>query len=277
MLDQARSSFSGGLWLTNETLAFGDYAKIKLSVNAFIELIVDELVLGDTPAIIYDPSVDGGEMRYYELGLGDLGSVIVYPVAHAQGPTYEAVEQVINMVHEQALITPQQQVTRVSTWQNAEKSWASANAEAVVQSVLRPALMVAFLHCQVEQEQTVASGRFDLTVVSMDPVTRAKTTHGVIELKILKSHGSSGASVADSATVGVVHDGFVQAHSYKDDLNAIWAVLACFDMRRIEQATDACFDKIRAEAVSRGVHLGRWQLYASSKEFRETRSLSGAR
>ncbi len=272
MLDQGVVPLNGRLWLTNEGANFGHYLDHDLAGADIFSWVVDELGLGDTTAIVFDPNVDGGELRYYVDGLSDLAKVRSYPIAYIDPVTYDDARRVIDLVYSEALASPQHQVNHVSTWRKAASYWANDNAEGVIQSHIRVALKFAFLFCEVSKEGPIASGRFDLTITHLDQATRATNCYGVIELKVLKTFGSTGNVYSDSDNRTAVADGLLQAHSYRDDIPAAWAALCCFDMRREDDPSESCFDQIKDEASEKNVELGRWRLFASAKSFREARA-----
>jgi hypothetical protein len=274
MLDQARATINGRLWLANEQLNFGHFREHDRAGSDLFSWIVDDLALGNRPAIVFDPTTDGGELRYYEAGLSDLGNVKPYPVGYIRPVSFEEVKEVIDLVHVESLISPQHQVNNVSTWKSPQRRWASDNAEAVIQAQLKVGLKQAFLFCDVSKEGPVSAGRFDLTISYIDPQTKARTCYGVLELKALKSFGSTGGAYTEATNITAIRDGLVQAYSYRDDLEAAWSALCCFDMRSSEDVAESCFDSVRADATAHEVHLTRWRLFHTVKAYREARVAS---
>ena len=55
MLDQARVALTGRLWLSNEKLNYGHYQEHTKSASDLFSWIVDDLALGDRPAVVFDP------------------------------------------------------------------------------------------------------------------------------------------------------------------------------------------------------------------------------
>jgi len=272
MLDQAMATINGRLWLANEKLTFGHFVEHQHSGVELFDWVVDTLGLGSRPAVIFDPTVDGGELRYYANGLSDMGEVKAYPLGAVREVTFKQAHEVIDLVHTEHLASPHTQV--VSTWKKARSHWAANNAEALIQSLIKVALKSTFLFCEVDKEGNVKTGRFDLTISYVDPSTRTRTCYGVLELKVLKSAGSGGATVAAADNLAAVQDGLVQAYSYRDNLSASWAALCCFDMRKDADATEECFTAIAGEANKHDVNVSRWRLYNSVKKYRESISAS---
>ncbi|QIK82331.1 hypothetical protein [Sanguibacter sp. HDW7] len=266
------ATINGRLWLANEKLTFGHFVEHQHSGLELFDWVVDTLGLGSRPAVIFDPTVDGGELRYYANGLSDMGEVRAYPLGAVREVTFRQAREVIDLAHSEHLASPHTQI--VPTWKKAPTHWAASNAEAVIQSVIKVALKSTFVFCEVDKEGHVKTGRFDLSISYVDPSTRTRTYYGVLELKVLKSAGSGGAIVAAADNLAAVKDGLVQAYSYRNDLSAFWAALCCFDMRKDPDATDECFAAIAGEAVQHDVNVSRWRLFNSVKKYRESISAS---
>src|SRR5665647_87805 len=268
-LDQAATTLTGRVWLANETLNSGHFLEVEAADDALIETVVTDLGLGDRPAVVFDPRIDGGEVRFYSRGLGALDIVAVYLLSQAGAIALKQARDVIDVVHGNFLVTPQQQISGDSTWQRASEHWASNKAEAIVQSQLRVGLKMQFPLCTVEHERPVRAGRFDLAVAYCDPITNAWTYYGVLELKVLRSRGFSGGHYGDQDNSEAIRKGIGQAAAYRDDVHANWAFLCCFDMRIAEDLSELCFDGHRELATERDVELGRWRLYNSSDALRD--------
>lgn len=265
MLDQATEPLTGRLTLTNEGLNVGHSAPHEMADNELIDWVVDTLDLGDLPTVIFDPRVAGGELRFYERGLSQLAHVRIFPVGAIHAVTLEDVKSVIDIVHGESLITPQQQIGRATTWERAASHWVANNAEAVIQSQIRIALVVQFPLLEIEHEGAVRSGRFDLCIGYFEPETASYTWFGVLELKVLKTKGSTGRTYSDASNKGAIMKGMKQAFSYRENRHANWGSLCCFDMRDFDDATDKCFDHVRDTADKQSIDLSRWRLHNTSE------------
>ncbi|WP_434971577.1 hypothetical protein [Microbacterium paraoxydans] len=266
-LDQAVVSITGRIWLSNEKLAFGHFVTHDRSGADLVDWVVRDLQLGDKPTVFFDPTVDGGELRFYPFGLSDLGQVTPYPVGAIHQVTYADARAVIETVYVNSLVSPQHQI--VSTWAKPSKHWAAKNAEEVVQGLIQVALKSTFLFCEVDKEGPVRSGRFDLVLAYIEPVTGARTNYGVLELKALRSRGSTGAAYSTSETKKIVSDGLVQAYQYRDNLSAMWAALCCFDLRMDADDMNDCISEVAQPAVDHQVTVDVWRLFNSSKRYRQ--------
>lgn len=271
MLDQANDPLTGRLWITNETAAFGDFESHNRDGDELFSW-VSELGLGAYPAIIYDPVTDGGQLRLYMSGLEQPGTVDVYSIRSIEPITYEAVREVIDALHESALMSPAVQSAGVRLWADADRHRVVRDAEARIHAQVRVALLGAFLNYRVGNEKPVPSGRYDVAIGYFDNVASTLTQYGIIELKVLRSFGSTGH--AYSAHDSYVREGVIQAATYREDEGAVWAQLACFDMRIEADASDACMSAANDLADEQRVMLDRWQIYATSTEYRHSRIAS---
>ena len=267
-LDEAATALSGRLWLTNEGLNFGHSIPDIPGEAGLVEWIVDDLSLGDYPTVIFDPSVDGGRLRYYANGLCDLAEVRSYGICDLHAITLEEVQGVVDFVVEHSLITPQQQISNSSTWANAPKYWVASNAEAVIQSQICIALKKEWPACDVKHEIPVKAGRFDLAVTYCEPNAGTWTFYGVLELKVLKDLSNTGRTTYTLAqNQEWVNDGASQAASYRTDVGAAWAMLCCFDHRKDEDQGQEYRARVPA-GDPRGVEVCRWRLMNSSDQLR---------
>lgn len=269
-LDEAATALSGRLWLTNEALNFGHALAQMPAESELISWLIDDLELGEYPTVIYDPTVDGGRIRFYPSGLMDLGDVQTYGVGDLHAVSADEVKGIVDFVVSNSLLTPQMQISKGSTWANPAKYWVSSNAEALIQAQLRVALKKEWPVCDIQHEIPVRSGRFDLSVSFFDPASGAWTHYGVLELKVLKYHSATGKTtygLTDNQTA--VADGVAQAASYRDNIGASWGMLCCFDHR--QDADSECLATLPAND-SRNVEVHRWQIWNSSEPLRASGS-----
>jgi hypothetical protein len=115
------------------------------------------------------------------------------------------------------------------------------------------------------------SGRLDLEIE--EPLMQAGefVRHAILELKVLRSFGSTGSSVSKTEIRKIVKEGVEQAASYREERDAHASALCCFDMRT-KSTRKKCFHGIQASAKKRDVKLRVWPIFASAKEFRERTS-----
>jgi hypothetical protein len=250
-------------------VASGHYRTLcELDDDGLFRFVTDDLKLGSVPAIIFDPRTVPISVRLYPEGLGAPDTVEHLSVAGAD-VNLSRVFDVIAHVHRKCLITPEAQVRVGKLWKDASRWWASEAAEDLVQLHLRVGLTVAFPTCTVRHEQTDVPGRLDLEIEESDPLDRSRVTRYVIlELKVLRSFGSTGKEYTTQYILDWVDSGVRQAATYRDERGARDSALCCFDMRK-EHTGEDCFDHVRGLANRLKVVLKVWFIFASSAQYRD--------
>jgi len=269
MIDNGLEVLSGRLWSVNEGVVSGHYVELEeLDDDGLFKLVADELKLGNVPAIIFDPRTIPVSVRYYQDGLRSPDTVELLSVTGAN-VNLDRIFKVIGQVHRKCLITPEAQVRAGKLWKDASKWWASEDAEDLVQLHLRVGLTTAFPTCTVRHEQTDVPGRLDLEIEECDPLDRSRVTRfAILELKVLRSFGSTGKGYPSQYVLDWVDSGVRQAATYRDERGAREAALCCFDMRR-ECTGEECFNHVRDLAKELVVVLRVWFIFASSAQYRD--------
>jgi hypothetical protein len=176
--------------------------------------------------------------------------------------------EVVDRLYRRSLATPDAQHSEAKLWKNRTKRWPYTRAEARIALTLREGLTGAFPTCTVREEQPQPSGRLDLELEEPDPTDRSQIIrHAVLEVKVLRSFGSTGLPVSKKETDDWVEDGVRQAAAYRNDRNARSSALCCFDMRATFSG-EGCFDEVRYLARRHRVVLRVWHIFASAKDFR---------
>ncbi len=271
MLDNGLARISGRIWFVNKVANDGTAIDLQgLDDEALFRLVIDDLCIGDRPAIIFEPRTSVPEVRYYPEGLAHTDSCRIVEV-DLSALTMADVFAVIDRLHEQYLCTPDVQGRAGKLWKDSRRHWAAEDAEDAIQIVIRNGLTGAFPTCIVRAEQPQATGRLDVEIEEPIPGRRSMVIrHAVIELKVLRARRSSGASVPDSENLEWVRKGVIQAAEYRDERNARNAGLCCFDMR-IKYNGGACFDHVDDLADRLEVFRKSWHLFGSSEEYRNHR------
>ncbi len=132
---------------------------------------------------------------------------------------------------------------------------------------MRTGLCVGMPLCQINLEQNLIAGRLDLEIDELDPTSLTFVRHAVLELKVLRSFGSTGASTSASQTEKWVSEGVDQAHAYRDERSARAGALCCFDMR-VNAGDKTCIKKVRGKADGLKVVVKSWPLYPDVKFYR---------
>jgi len=269
MLDNGRTAIAGRLWLVSAAVVNGAYFDFDdVDDDALFRVVTDELTLGDTAAIVYDPRGAVPAVRYYPAGLADPEHYEPVPVGNADVTLRRIFEQ-IDLIHNYCMVTPEAQDRAGKLWEDASKWRPSRCAEDRVHMHLRIGLTTAFPTCTIRHEETSPSGRLDLLIEEKDACDPSRITrHALLELKVLRSFHESGDPVSEQYTLGWVDCGVRQAASYQKDRGARDAALCCFDMRK-ECTGEACFEHVRALAARLVVALKVWFVFASSEAYRE--------
>lgn len=243
------------------------YEEHSGDVNAVYDRIA-ELQCDRLPALVYDPSEGDSTLSYYPHGTyTDDGLVAIHLGA---GPVTEAdILAAIDAVYRVKLCTPDNSGP-VKLWEDAGKWHPVEQAERTVQEFVQAGLAGRFHWCTIRAEQAGKLGRTDLEVVD-DRTGPAGTIthHALLEMKVLRSFGSTGAKCPPASNDEAIVKGMNQAHSYANANNSLLRMLCCFDMRSEDVGDVATFAHVQADAATLRVSLKRWYLYRSSEELRD--------
>lgn len=269
MLDDGREVLSGRVWSVNEEVACGHYLDLEdVDDDGLFKVVTDKLKLGDVPAIIFDPRAAPPSVRHYPKGLTEPNAVELLDLSTSD-VNLSRIFEVIGQVHGKCLITPEAQMHVGKLWRDSSKWRASDKAEELVQWHLRVGLTIAFPTCDVRYEQTAVSGRLDLKIEERDPQDHsAVIRYAILELKVLRSFGSTGHVYKAEDILEWVESGVKQAAAYRHDWGAREAALCCFDMRK-EYTKEECFNHVRDLANRLAVALRVWFIFASSAQYRD--------
>ena len=270
MLASGRDQITGRVWFVSAVAASGRWVPVEAGEDddALFRFVVDELRLGEIPAVVFDPQSVSPEIRFYPRGMAFLDEVDVRAL-ELSGLSLEYVLGLVDSIYKRNLITPDAQPEAGKTWANARKWWPHSNAERVVQMYLHVGLATALPTCTVRPEQTGRAGRLDLEIEESDPGDPTKfVRHAILELKVLRTYRASGTPVPQSETDDWVRDGIAQAAAYRVERGARASALCCFDMRKNDTG-DTCFAQVRELASELAVELRIWYLFASSALYRK--------
>jgi hypothetical protein len=183
---------------------------------------------------------------------------------------------VVESVHKHELVTPDNSGPH-KIWSDAAKGRPIQVAERFVQQLLRIGLATRFAWCSIRQEQPTKVGRTDLEIVDdRSGLPGQITHHAVLELKVLRSRGETGAVVTEVDTKQHITDGVNQAYAYGKDKNTKLGMLCCFDMRDSDEGDQKTFEHIDAVAQKLAVLLRRWFLHRSSEAYRAAQAAATA-
>ena len=272
MLDNGLTPVEGRLWLVSPVVTWGKCIPLDvLNDSGLFEIVVSKLEQGGVPAVIYDPRPHPAQIRYYHEGMQDPNKCTVLEVPTA-AVDLQQVLAVVDRVYETTLITPNAQNQVAKLWEDADHHLPVKNAELTIQMYLETAFNVAFPTCTIRSEQPQVTGRLDIEIEESDSERPGYfIRHALLELKVLRSFGSTGARVTNTQIRAWIDEGVDQAFSYGDERGTLQSALCCFDMRRSH--TDiACFKEIIEKAKSLSVIIRVWDLFASAKAYRAARA-----
>ena len=270
MIDDGSTVVCGRLWLASAAVVSGYFVEFPQDgdTEQCKSYVSDQLNLGHLPTLVYDPRPGSALLTWFPEGLGMPGQAQAKSLDDEVSP--EKVFETINGMYEQSLRTPGSMTQSGNMWLNATQHRPKRDAESIVQTQLRAALLGRFLQCKVRPEQTQPAGRSDLEIEELIPEERGHVIrHAILELKVLRSFRSSGDTVPQSEIDNAIKSGVQQAASYCEDKGARWSALCCFDMRTHDSGNQACFSQVQTGAAKFDVNLWRWFLYSSAEAFRQ--------
>lgn len=269
MLSSGSTAVEGSIWIVGPMASWGQgVSTVSATDDEIFRIVTDDLGLGDAPAIVYDPRTVPFEVRHYPAGLANIDNCAVRPALFRKISIDEVLDAV-SIVHANQLVTPNAQNTFLKLWQNAKLFRPKKDAELRVQAYLQTALGSTFPTCRVLPEQMRPGGRSDLELEEKDPNNPGGfVRHALLELKVLRSFGSTGISYSETKTKEWVSDGVRQAHVYRDERGTIASALCCFDMR-VDPDLTGCFSHVKAIAKKKAVTLRAWPIYPSAKAYQK--------
>jgi hypothetical protein len=269
LLNNGNYPLTGQVHFVNVAVA-GQSLEYVGDEGALFDLLVATRV-DALPTVIYAPKAGGlSKLSWYPDGVRDDTKVVVVPVA-VEEPTAQRILQAVNGVYEGHLKTPDQVLPGTSPWFKPAQGWAAKDAEKIVQQAVKIGLYARFSpQCRIKAEQPDKDGRTDIEVVGEFGATANSVTNfAVLELKILREKGSTGAKSSHAYNATHIKDGVNQAYTYGADRHFRERLLCCFDMRATNAGASAVFEPIQSEADTLGIHLGFWFLYRSSEHYRD--------
>lgn len=161
----------------------------------------------------------------------------------------------------------QTQEFRKRIWKDAGKWWAEEYAEDIVQYDLLIVLRNRYHKTHtIEAEQITTSGRADIKCVPKEGLFES---YGILELKAIRTFGSTGNRYQHAEWEAALRKGAGQAFSYAQDNNASIKVLCVFDMRK--QQDQSCINCGKSECEALGVTFKHYSIPNSSQQVRNTR------
>lgn len=268
VLNNGLKPLAGKVWFVSEV---ANSAR-SLSVDTedddhMISLVVGPLAAGCIPAILFEPRTSPATLRFYPSGLCDADDCRTISLA-TDFVTLDAILAEIDRCYPTLLRTPDAHPSASPLWEDSRHHWPVKQVELRIQGMLREILTAAIPSCTVLPEQPDVVGRVDLLIEEpLGDTAFAVRRTAVLELKVLRTFGSTGRSTSPQTTNDWIQGGVLQAAAYRDQRNAADCALCCFDMRR-DHVGEACFDHVKDDAVRRRVRLRSWHIFNSAEAFR---------
>lgn len=150
-------------------------------------------------------------------------------------------------------------------WTSAGNYHVADKAEDRVQAMLYITLMRVHPNCDVRFEQPGKTGRVDLEVYARGQGGTGQLA--LLELKVLRSCGSRGASVSTAEVDAHIKNGVEQAASYGKERGFPSRALCCFDMRKTHTGA-SCFENVLDLAREHDVRLRVWPIFNAISKVR---------
>lgn len=266
MLSNGQTKLNGRLWFVVPPVNSGQFIEMDADEDDEIIARIEELGLADHPAIIFEPRTSSPQIRFYVDGVNDLEACSTANIL--EDISLDSICEAIDHIYHRLLKTPEAQNSEGKLWEKSDKNWPVEKAELQIQNYLRTGLTMAFPTCIVREEQTDIPGRLDLEIEQQDFGVQGKfIRHAILELKVLRSFGSTGKSESNNKTLEWIKSGVEQAASYRRKRCALSCALCCFDMR-VDDTGNDCFKHVQDQANQLEVRLERWYLYSTSKKYR---------
>jgi len=263
------------VWLSTASLAHCLELSLQWTDAASLFQAVKDSGLGETPAIVVDWRSGTPQGTLYRRGLQHYEDTTA--VAFDDTPITQAtLRQVLDNFYERSLRTPALMAEghAPKVWQDASKGIPMRRPEEIIQGRLLDSLRAAFARHQLRAEPVTDDGRADIVIwkraLSLAGL-QAVVNEWILELKALTDRSSTGAAVSSSVTIAAIQSGLEQALGYKTGLNALSAVLCCYDMRAHDVGDLKCFAHVKAEAELNNVPLWRWYIFRTTKASRSAR------
>lgn len=198
------------------------------SADAAIDLL-EQHGFGHLPVAVLYPQVRALSC-YQKGGISENAPIRLDLPAQVRPVTISDIFAVLDDVRKNSLLTPQ--IGPPGFWKNAATYEPGPEAERTIQWIVAAQLRSSFRPLIVDSEQEISLGRIDLVITNPNPTEQVPLHPAVIELKALKSRSHGGTSFAQSKNIKAVIKGMRQAKSYREEKQARYSVLGCFDLRK---------------------------------------------
>lgn len=263
------SELTGRLWFTTVEMNTGYRRELPEKDDGVVfSFIENELVLGDVPAVVFDPRPLPPVFRLYPKGVANPDMCERHELKDYE-VNAENLIATLNGFYETQLKTPDCAPTPGKLWRDADKWIPIPMTEGEIQVRLKSNLGAAFPNCEIRHEYPTDEGRADIIILQLSKLEAGAWVYlAALELKVLRSFTSGRGKVSPTVVAKAVKKGLRQAIAFRTVRKARNAVLCCYDMRN-EDTGEVCFEPIGGCAEKYDIELKRWYLYNSSETFRQ--------
>ena len=256
----------GNLWFVPRSLAMGFAVDVRDKSAQEVFDIIESYDAGGLFTVMFDPA-SVGQFYIYPDGVSDPTSSEVIDLISPNSLNVDDIIAALDGLY--TLIRSPDQMKALPLWLAPSKWHPIEKAEDAVQNEVTRALagrLAPFVDVRSEQPSTI--GRTDIELIQTFGLNNGELIrHALIELKVLRSYGSTGKSVSPKIITRHISQGVRQAALYAT--TARIKMLCCYDMRTTDHGDQACFAPFHTAAHDREVFLKRYYLYNSSQALRE--------
>ncbi|MCP1473087.1 hypothetical protein ABIA54_002829 [Pseudomonas sp. EB276 TE3739] len=256
----------GNLWFVPRSLAMGFAVDVRDKPAPEVFDIIESYDAGELFTVMFDPA-SAGQFYIYPDGVSNPSSSEVIDLISPNSLSVDDIIAALDGLY--TLIRSPDQMKALPLWLAPSKWHPIEKAEDAVQNEVTRALagrLAPFVDVRSEQPSTI--GRTDIELIQTFGLKNGELIrHALIELKVLRSYGSTGKSVSPKIITRHISQGVRQAALYAT--TARIKMLCCYDMRTTDHGDQACFAPFLTAAHDREVFLKRYYLYNSSQALRE--------
>lgn len=256
----------GHLWFVPRSLAMGFAVDVSNKTAQEVFDLIESYEAGDQFTVMFDPK-NVGQFYIYPDGVSDPSTSEVMDLVSPGNLSIDDIVAALDGLY--TLIRSPDQMKALPLWEDATQWHPIKKAEDAIQNEATRALagrLAPFIDVRSEQPSTI--GRTDIELIQTFGLSNGLSIrHALIELKILRSYGSTGRSVPPKHIIRHISQGVRQAALYAP--TARIKMLCCYDMRMKDLGDTAVFTPFEKAAADRDVFLKRYYLYNSSQNLRE--------
>ncbi|MGA4323374.1 hypothetical protein [Ectopseudomonas hydrolytica] len=256
----------GHLWFVPRSLAMGFAVDVRNKPAQDVFEVIEGYEAGDQFTVMFDPK-SVGQFYIYPNGVSDPSTSEVVDLINPGSLSIGDIVAALDGLY--TLIRSPDQMKALPLWRDSSQWYPIQKAEDAIQNEATRALagrLAPFIDVRSEQPSTI--GRTDIELIQTFGLSNGHLIrHALIELKVLRSYGSTGKSVPLKHITRHVSQGVRQAALYAP--TARIKMLCCYDMRKTDIGDKSVFEPFEKAAKDRDVFLKRYYLYNSSQALRE--------